>query len=138
MAELKTKENDGSVTKYLDGVENEGKRKDSYTLLQLMEKITGEQPKMWGTSIIGYGQYHYKYATGREGDWFRVGFSPRKQNISLYLMCGVEENKDLLQKLGKYKTGKSCLYVNKLADVNMQVLEQLIKKSLTQLKKQYG
>lgn len=138
MADLKTKENDASVSRFLDTVENEGKRKDCYALMKLMEKITGEQPRMWGTTIVGYGQYHYKYASGREGDWFRVGFSPRKQNISLYMMCGVEENKALLDKLGKYKNGKSCLYVNKLADVDIKILEKLIKKSLAEIKKQYG
>jgi len=130
MAELKTKLNDGSVKDFLDSVEDEKKRKDSYHVLQIMQKITGEEPKMWGTSIIGFGNYHYKYKTGREGDWFVTGFSPRKQALTLYIMAGFSKYDELMQKLGKYKTGKSCLYVKKLEDIDESVLKQLISESV--------
>ena len=127
MAELKTKKNEASVTKFLDGVKGEKKRQDSYTILKLMQKITKAEPKMWGTSIIGFGSYHYKYASGREGDWFVTGFSPRKQNLTLYIMSGISKYTDLLKKLGKFKTGKSCLYINKIEDIEIKILKELIK-----------
>ena len=135
MAELKTKKNEASVTKFLDGVKDEKKREDSYTILKLMQQITKAEPKMWGTSIIGFGSYHYKYASGREGDWFVTGFSPRKQNLTLYIMSGFSKYPDLLKKLGKFKTGKSCLYINKIEDIDIQTLKELIKQSVGYLKK---
>ncbi len=133
MAELKTKQNDQSVTDFLKAVPDERRRDDSFVILDLMKEITGQEPKMWGDSIIGFGNYHYKYATGREGDWFVTGFSPRKQNLTLYIMSGFDEYDELLKKLGKYKTGKACLYINKLADVEISVIKELIQKSVAHL-----
>jgi len=130
MAELKTKRNDGSVVEFLNSVTDENKRQDSFEVLKMMEELTGEEPKMWGTSIIGFGSYHYKYASGREGDWFLVGFSPRKQNITMYIMSGFNQYNDLLGKLGKHSTGKSCLYIKKVEDVDFQVLRELVEKSV--------
>lgn len=129
MAELKTKPNDQSVEKFLNGVTNEKKQKDSKAILELMREVTGEEARMWGDSIIGFGSYHYTYKSGREGDWFLTGFSPRKQNLTLYIMAGFDEYDELLDKLGKYKTGKSCLYINKLDDVDTDVLRELVKRS---------
>ena len=133
MAELKTKQNDQSVTDFLKAVPDERKRDDSFAILDMMKEITGQEPKMWGDSIIGFGNYHYKYATGREGDWFVTGFSPRKQNLTLYIMSGFDKYDELLTKLGKYKTGKACLYINKLADVEISVIKELIQKSVAHL-----
>jgi len=133
MAELKTKQNDQSVTDFLKAVPDERRRDDSFVILDLMKEITGQEPKMWGDSIIGFGNYHYKYATGREGDWFVTGFSPRKQNLTLYIMSGFDEYDELLKKLGKYKTGKACLYINKLADVEISVIKELIQKSVAHI-----
>jgi hypothetical protein len=135
MAELKTKKNEASVTKFLDGIKDEKKREDSYTILKLMKQITKTEPKMWGTSIIGFGSYHYKYASGREGDWFVTGFSPRKQSLTLYLMSGFSKYPDLLKKLGKFKTSKGCLYINKIEDIDIPTLKELIKQSVGYLKK---
>jgi hypothetical protein len=133
MAELKTKPNEESVIDFLQSVPDERKREDSFAILELMKEVTGQEPKMWGDSIIGFGNYHYKYASGREGDWFVTGFSPRKQNLTLYIMSGFDEYEALLKKLGKYKTGKSCLYVNRLADVDMAVMKELIRKSVAHM-----
>ncbi|NMP17939.1 DUF1801 domain-containing protein [Thalassotalea sp. Y01] len=127
MSENKTQANQLDVTQFLASVEPENKRQDSLKLLALFEQITEKKPVMWGTSIIGFGQYHYKYESGREGDFMITGFSPRKQNISLYIMPGFSQLETLLAKLGKHKTGKSCLYINKLADVNEEVLSQIIR-----------
>ena len=129
MAVLKTQKNDTSVKGFLQQVEDVKKRDDCFRLLEMMEKVTGEDAKMWGSAIIGFGDYHYKYASGREGDWFRVGFSPRKQNLTLYLMSGIAGNQDFLQKLGKHKVGKGCLYIKQLDDVDEAVLIQLIQKA---------
>ena len=130
MAELKTKKNKSSVMNFISSIDHEGKRKDAMEILEMMRKITGEQPKMWGSSIIGFGDLHYKYASGREGDWFKCGFSPRKANISMYLMqCDISRAQDLLDQLGKHKTGKGCLYINKLADINKEILKIIIKES---------
>jgi hypothetical protein len=137
MAELKTKPTDENVAEYLRTITDEKKIKDSYSLIQLMKEITGEEPKMWGTSIIGFGSYHYKYASGHEGDAALIGFSPRKQNISLYLMAGIEGNEDLLLNLGKHKAGKGCLYLKQLNDVNLDVLKELIERTVNNLKKMY-
>lgn len=135
MAELKTRVNDASVDKFIKGIADEAKREDSYRLLEIMKEITGQEPRMWGSSIVGFGKYHYVYETGREGDWFVTGFSPRKQNLTLYIMPGFEEYDELLDKLGKHSTGKSCLYVKRLEDVDVKVLKQLISKSVKRMKK---
>lgn len=142
MADLKTTQNDANVESFLNGVDHEGKRTDSFKLLELMGRVTGLEPKMWGDSIVGFGEYHYRYATGHEGDAALVGFSPRKQNLTLYLMgCYIRpEDKsydELFSKLGKHKLGKSCLYINKLADVDMGVLEELVRKSFEDMKAYY-
>ncbi len=129
MSDPKTKKNDASVVSFLNGVENEKRRTDSFVVLDLMKEVTGEKPTMWGTSIVGFGSYHYKYASGREGDWMKVGFSPRKRNMTLYIMDGFGSYDSLLDNLGKYKTGKSCLYINKLEDVDQTVLRKLVKQS---------
>lgn len=137
MAELKTQENDRSVKSFLDAVEPEQRRQDCYTILAMMEKATGSAPKMWGDSIVGFGRYHYKYASGREGDWMLSAFSPRKQNLTLYIMAGFDRYEELLSKLGKFKTGKACLYVKTLADVDLTVLEELIQSSVDHIKATY-
>ena len=134
MAELKTKPTEVKVTDFLDSVEDPKKREDSYKILDLMKRITCEEPVMCGSSIIGFGTYTYKYASGREGDWMLTGFSPRKQALTLYIMSGFDAYEDLLGKLGKYKTGKSCLYVKKMEDVDQGVLEDLVKQSVEHMK----
>ena len=133
MAELKTKPNDQSVEAFLNSIDDEKKREDSFKILALMKEITKDEPKMWGDSIIGFGSYHYEYASGREGDWFLTGFSPRKQNLTLYLMSGFEEYDNLLKNLGKYKTGKACLYIKKIEDVDLQTLTELVKQSVAHM-----
>ncbi len=130
MTELKTQKNDASVTAFLNSIEDEKKRQDSFTILELMKDVTGSDPVMWGTSIIGFGHYHYKYASGRENDWMLTGFSPRKQNITLYIMSGFDQYDDLLGKLGKHSTGKSCLYIKKLEHIDLDVLRELVKHSV--------
>jgi hypothetical protein len=130
MAELKTKLNNRSVERFLNGVPDKQKREDCFTLLKLMQQVTRAEPKMWGSSIVGFGNYHYVYASGREGDWFVAGFSPRKQNLTLYLMGGFEQYGALLQKLGKHKTAKACLYINRLDDVHLPTLKKLIQHSV--------
>ena len=134
MAELKTKPNKLSVDKFLNSIKDEQKREDSFKILKLMKQITKEEPTMWGPSIVGFGKYHYKYASGREGDWFLTAFSPRKQSLTIYTMTYVEKHKDLLKKLGKIKTGKGCLYINKLEDVRMNVLKELLTTTVKKLK----
>lgn len=134
-AELKTKLNDASVTDFLNSVEDEQKRNDSFEILRLMREVTKEEAKMWGTSIVGFGSYHYKGASGREGDWMLIGFSPRKQNITLYIMPGFEQYPGLMKKLGKHSTGKSCLYVKRLSDIDMDILKELMTESLKTMKK---
>ena len=129
MSELKTQKTNASVTEFLNAVEHVKRREDSLAILELMREITGKEPAMWSPSIVGFGSYHYKYASGREGKWFLTGFSPRKQNLTLYIMPGFDQYEALLAKLGKFKTGKSCLYVNKLEDVNLDVLRELIQQS---------
>ena len=129
MAELKTKPTDQSPADFLNGLTEEDKRGDAFTILELMRKVTQVEPKMWGPAIIGFGDIHLKYDSGRELDWFPVGFSPRKKDLTLYLMLSLERNADLLAKLGKYKTGKGCLYIHKLSDVNLATLEELIRKA---------
>jgi len=130
MAELKTKLNDADVEAFLNGIEDKKRCEDSFAVLEMMKNITKAKPKMWGASIVGFGNYRYKYKSGREGDWFVSGFSPRKQNLTLYIMSGFSRYDELLAKLGKHKTGKSCLYVNKLEDVDLDVLAEMIETSV--------
>ncbi|KPK94327.1 MAG: hypothetical protein AMJ88_04105 [Anaerolineae bacterium SM23_ 63] len=135
MTQIKTQKTDSSVEEFLNSVTNEKKREDSFAILELMREVTGEEPSMWGTSIVGFGAYRYKYASGREGEWPLVGFSPRKQNLTLYIMSGFDGYDGLLADLGKYKTGKSCLYINKLEDVDLVSLRELIKQSVKHMEK---
>jgi len=137
MAELKTKPTDNSVEAFLQTVEDEKKREDCFVILDLMKRITQAAPKMWGSSIVGFGNYHYKYESGREGDWFLTGFSPRKQSLTIYIMAGFDRYDELMAKLGKYKTGKSCLYIRKIEDVDMNVLRELIQQSVEHLSRKY-
>ena len=134
MAELKTKLNDASVDAFINGIDDEQKRADSFAVLKLMQQVTKAEPKMWGTAIIGFGAYRYKYASGREGDWMLVGFSPRKANLTLYITRGFEQYDELLSKLGKYTTGGGCLYIKRLADVDTGVLKEMVKQSVAHLK----
>jgi hypothetical protein len=133
-AELKTKVNDESVEGFLNSVADEQKREDCFEILELMKQVTKETPKMWGSSIVGFGSYHYKGASGREGDWMLTGFSPRKQNLTLYIMGGFDSHQDLLKKLGKYKTSVGCLYIKKLDDVDREVLKELVAESVRTMK----
>lgn len=137
MAELKTRKNNASVSVFLNSIEDAQKRADAKKVAAMMRKATASNPKMWGTSIVGYGSYHHKYASGREGDWMLIGFSPRKQNLTLYIMAGFSQFDALLVKLGKYKTGKSCLYVKQLADIDLKVLESLIIRSIKYMRSKY-
>ena len=134
MAEPKTKKTDASVEAFLDAVADPRRREDAGAVLALMKRITGEVPKMWGPSIVGFGSYTYTYASGRTGDWPIVGFSPRKQALTLYVMPGFEKDADLMKRLGKHKTGKSCLYLNRLADVDAGVLEELVRRSVERMR----
>ena len=138
MAELKTKLNDGSVEDFLNAVEDEEKRKDSFELLKMMGEISGEPAKMWGKDIVGFGTYHYVYASGREGDWMLSGFSPRKASLSIYLMAGFDQLGDELTALGKHKSSKGCLYVKRLSDIDVKVLRKMIKKSIGIMQKRYS
>lgn len=137
-AKLKTTVNDGDVLEFLEGVDDEKRQADSLVVLELMKDITGREPKMWGSSIVGFDEYHYKYDSGREGDFFKVGFSPRKQSLTLYIMPGFGRYEELMEQLGKYKTGKSCLYIKKLEDVDMEVLKQLVEESYSYMNDKYG
>jgi hypothetical protein len=137
MYELKTKENDRSVLEFIESVDHPGKREDAYRLLDIFTETSGYPAKMWGTSIIGFGSCHYKYASGHEGDAPYVGFSPRKAKHSLYLASGDPEREKLLAQLGKFTTGKGCVYVNKLADIDVEVLKAMIRSSIDYLKKTY-
>ena len=130
MAELKTKKNAANVNEFVANIADANQQKDAKTLIALMSRATGEKPVMWGATMIGFGSYHYTYASGREGDWFVVGFSPRKRTTTLYIMDGFDEYQSLLSKLGKHSTGKSCLYIKKLDDIDIDVLERLVKKSV--------
>lgn len=137
MAEAKTKQTEASVTAYLDAVADEQRRKDCYAVVELMKKATKAEPKMWGPSIIGFGSYHYKYASGHEGDSCMVGFASRKEALVLYLMGRDEKFEELLGQLGKYKSGKGCLYIKKLADIDIKVLQALINISIAYVKAHY-
>ncbi|MDQ0483669.1 DUF1801 domain-containing protein [Guptibacillus hwajinpoensis] len=137
MYELKTKETDNSVLEFIENVDSPKKREDAYRLLDLFTETSGYEAKMWGPSIIGFGSYHYKYDSGHEGDAPLVGFSPRKAKISLYFATGDSERSQLLEKFGKHKAGKACVYINKVADIDEEVLKQLIDESVVFLKKTY-
>lgn len=136
-AELKTKVNDSSVKEFIDSVTEGQKREDSYALIKIMQNISGHPPKMWGSSIIGFDQYHYKYESGREGDMPIIAFSPRKQNFALYVLENGKSEAGLLDKLGKYKTAKVCLYINALADVDLDTLRRIIQESYKGTKEKY-
>lgn len=140
LAVLKTKENNASVEGFIEAIPDEAKRKDASAILDMMKKVTGENPKMWGSSIIGFGNYIYESPkTGRSGEWFMSGFSPRKQNLTIYMIHGIAAYGDLLKKLGKYKmSGGSCLYINKLADIDTKVLKELVSQSFKEMKKKYS
>ena len=137
MAELKTKKTEASVDDFIAAIEDDQRRKDCKAVMAIMKRVTKSSPKMWGTNIVGYGSYHYKYASGQEGDWPLTGFSPRKQNLTLYIMAGFDDYPELMAKLGKYKTGKSCLYLKRLSDVDTAVLEQLVAASVKDMKEHY-
>jgi hypothetical protein len=132
--ELKTKVNKASVEGFLNKVKDEAVRNDCFEILKIMKQVTKEEPKMWGSSIVGFGSYHYKGAGGREGDWMLTGFSPRKQNLTLYLMGGLNTQTALLKKLGKHKTSVGCLYIKKLDDVDKKVLKELVQASVKRMK----
>lgn len=137
MAENKTVETDASVEAFLNAVEPEKKRADSLALDALFRRVTCWSPVMWGSSMVGYGSYHYRYASGREGDFLATGFAPRKANLSIHIMPGYQDYSAILDRLGKHKIGKSCLYLNKLADVDESVLEELIRTGLDDLGEKY-
>ncbi len=130
MADLKTVPTRVSVDRFLQGIKDEKNRADCYQIKEMMEKATRSKGKMWGTSIVGFGDYHYVYDSGRENDWFITGFSPRKQNLTLYMMGGFDQFPDLMEKLGKYSRGKGCLYIKRLEDVDTKVLQKLLTKSV--------
>lgn len=135
LVEIKTKPTAASVEEFINAIVDEQKRKDSFTILEMMKKASGEEPKMWGASIIGFGTVRYKSpATGREVDWLKIGFSPRKANLSLYLTMDIKKHPEALEKLGKHKTGVGCLYVNKLEDIDVKVLKGMIEVSLKRKK----
>ncbi|WP_323757025.1 DUF1801 domain-containing protein [Roseivirga sp.] len=137
-AQNKTKETQASVTDFLNSIAEEKKKHDCVLVKNLMEEITNAPAKMWGTSIIGFGNYHYKYESGREGDFLKIGFSPRVQNLTLYIMPGFEKYEGYLAQLGKYKTGKSCLYIKNIEDVDIEILKRLIKDSYDYMTNKYG
>lgn len=137
MSQNKTQPTAVSAAGFLSAVEHEQRREDGKVLLEMMRRITGEEPVMWGPSIVGFGRYHYKYESGREGNHFLTGFSPRKASLSVYIMPGFSEQADLMARLGKHKTGRSCLYINKLADVDLTVLEELVTKSVAWMRARY-
>jgi hypothetical protein len=134
MAELKTKVNQASVDDFLNAIENDRIRQDCWAIVDIMQEATQAPPRMWGASIIGFGSYHYKYASGREADWMLTGFSPRKQNITLYIMAGFDQYDNLLAQLGKHTTGKSCLYIKRLSDIDVTTLKQLVQASVEHMR----
>jgi len=137
MAELKNRKNDNDVIEFLNRIDNEQRKQDCFKLLELFREITDETPKMWRSSIIGFGSYHYKYESGREGDWFLTGFSPRKSNLSIYITSGFKKNEAIMENLGTYKTGSSCLYIKKLSDIDLEKLKTLVEKSVKFMKEKY-
>lgn len=137
MAKNKTQPTEQSVKSFIDSLDDQQKIADSYSLIELMKEVTGCEPKMWGPSIIGFDQYHYNYESGREGDWLKTGFSPRKREFSIYIMSGFAKHDQLMKKLGNHRTGKSCLYVKKLEDINMDVLRDLVQESIKYVDEKY-
>ena len=135
MAEMKTKPTQASVKDFLNQIADKERRDDCFAVAKMMEEITGDKPTMWGPSIVGFGTYHYKYASGREGDWPVAAFSPRKRDLTIYLMMGFEKRSDLMEKLGKHSVSKSCLYIKRLSDVHVPTLKKLIKESIKDLHK---
>jgi hypothetical protein len=138
MAGNKTTQNENPVEEFINAADSEQKRKDAWDMIALMKKITGFEPKMWGGSLVGFGTYHYRYESGREGDFFLTGFSPRKTAFTVYIMPGFSNYADLMEHLGPYKTGKSCLYIKNLDVVDREVLEQIIRKSVEDMREKYG
>jgi len=137
MADLKTRPTGAVVKAFLDGIADDETRRDCRRLVAIMRKATGSGPKMWGSSIVGFGTYHFEYESGREGDWFLTGFSPRKRDVTLYIMAGFSRYGALMRKLGKHKTGKSCLYLRRLSDVDLDVLTDLVSASVAHMRKTY-
>lgn len=137
MAELKTKPTKASVTAFVNSIEDPAKRRDVKKIAAMMRRATGKRPKMWGPSMVGYGLYEYRYPTGNSGEWLITGYAPRKQALTVYIMCGFGPFQSLMKKLGKYKTGKSCLYIKKLEDVDEAVLEELITRSVEEIRRRY-
>lgn len=137
MSGNKTRPTDQSVEAFIDSLDDQQKIADSYSLIDLMKEVTGCEPKMWGPSIIGFDQYHYKYESAREGDFLKVGFSPRKREFSIYIMSGFKKHEELMKKLGKHRTGKSCLYVKRLEDINLDVLRDLVQESVRLVNEKY-
>lgn len=138
MAELKTRPTDASVEEFIAGVENEARREDCRTLLAMMQRVTGFKPVMWGPSIVGFGSYHYRYASGREGDWMLAGFSPRARELTVYIMAGFEGAEKTLARLGRHRMSSgSCLYLKRLADVDLEILEELVRASVEKLRRAY-
>lgn len=138
MADVKTKENDKSVTDFINALENEEKRNDCFEIIKIMKEVTNLEPKMWGENIVGFDSYHYKYESGREGDSLVTGFSPRKTNLTIYIVSGFSNYTALLEKLGKFKTSSSCLYIKKLSDIDKSVLKELIIQSVKMIKAKYS
>jgi hypothetical protein len=137
MADMKTRATGASVEEFLRAVPDDARRQDCFRVLDIMRSVTGYEPQLWGTGMVGFGSYHYRYESGREGDWFLTGFSPRKGNLTLYIMAGFDRYADLLSRLGKFKTRKSCLYVKRLADVDESVLRELIGASVDHMRRTY-
>lgn len=137
MAEMKTRATDASMDAFLRYIPDDARRQDCLRRLEIMKRVTGDEPKLWGAGMVGLGSYHYRYESGREGDWFVTGFSPRKGDLTLYIMAGFDRYAELLDRLGKFKTGKSCLYVKKLADVDEAVLTELIAASVDHMRRTY-
>jgi Domain of unknown function (DU1801) len=135
MADIKTKLNDASVDDFLNSIKDEQVRKDCWTIVEIMQEATKAKPQMWGSSIVGFGSYHYKYASGREGDWMLTAFSPRKQNITLYIYADFEGRDELMAQLGKHSCGKACIYLKRLSDVHLPTLKKLIKGSVKHMLK---
>jgi hypothetical protein len=134
MAEAKTKPTGEKFEDFLKRIPDAERREDCFAIAKMMEEITGEKPKMWGPSIVGFGSYHYKYASGREGDWPVTGFSPRKKDLTVYIMMGFEKHDEMMRQLGRHSTGKSCLYIKRLSDLHVPTLKKLIKTSVKQLR----
>ncbi len=134
MTENKSRPTDASADDFIESIEDDEKRRDCQAVAELMREVTGEEPRIWGPGMVGFGSYHYKYESGREGDWFLTGFAPRKRELTLYIMPGFERYESLMADLGKHKTGRSCLYIRRLADVDMGVLRELVEDSVRHMR----